>query len=80
MSFSKNLRENFKQFGSAPVIRAFNLKRNFHRAGPVFYLLFFGVIALLIGLFVSFLQFLVYVGSFVVIMYIIYVIISYKAG
>ena len=78
MGFKENFKRNIYGFNS--WLNMWNPKEFLNRAHPLQIIFVFGLIFVIVGAVVSFLNFLVLAGGFIILVYLVYLIIFLKGG
>ena len=68
-----------KDLEKIPIIKMLNVKRNFDRVNPLGWIFFFAVVLVVLGLIVSFLEILFWLGGFIILVYLIGLVIWVKS-
>ena len=62
-----------------PIIKMLNIKRNFDRVPPLGWIFFVAVVFVVLGLIISFLELLFWLGGFIILVYLIGLVIWVKS-
>lgn len=74
----EKLRVGYDRFESIPVIKMLNPLNNFDKSTPLLWIFLIGIISIVLGIIVDFLEVLFWIGGFIILIYFIYLVIWLK--